>query len=82
MTYYVDATFNFPWARPIMQMVWLTLLALVMQQWAQSARARLWKPTRIKAIFWPLTALLISVPSFVIAALTYQSLVGQQILLG
>jgi|GEM_PF-280728 O-antigen ligase/tetratricopeptide (TPR) repeat protein len=82
VTYYIDATFNFPWARPIMQMVWLTLLALAMQQWAQSARARLWRPTRIKAIFWPLAALLISIPSFVIAALTYQSLVGQQILLG
>jgi O-antigen ligase/tetratricopeptide (TPR) repeat protein len=81
-TYYVDATFNFPWARPIMQMTWLSLFAVIMHQGTQISSVRLWRPSRILSFSWPILAIAISIPSLWITMLTYQSLVGQNLLLG
>jgi len=83
-TYVVDGNLNFPLARPIMQMVWVLVMALIVLLFLDAkAFNGSYKPTPIKkAYLASLICLVLLAPLTFIAYQTNLSLRGQQVLLG
>ena len=83
-TYMVDGALNFPIARPIMQMVWLLVMALIVLLFLDAKTFNKdHKPTPMKNAYWvSVVCLILLVPLTYITYLTYESHKGQQVLLG
>ncbi len=83
-TYMVDGALNFPIARPIMQMVWVLVMALIVLLFLDAkAFNGSHKPTPVKRSYLAgLLCFLILLPLTYITYLTNLSLRGQQVLLG
>ena len=83
-TYMVDGALNFPIARPIMQMVWLLVMALIVLLFLDAkAFNKDHKPTPMKNAYWvSVVCLVLLAPLTYITYQTNESLKGQQVLLG
>ena len=83
-TYVVDGNLNFPLARPIMQMVWVLVMALIVLLFLDAkAFNGSFKPTPLKkAYLVSIVCLVLLAPLTFIAYQTNLSLRGQQVLLG
>lgn len=83
MVYVIDASFNFPIARPIMQIMWVLVLAFAVYLYIESKREEFEaKPSKVSPKALILVLFVITLPLFYVAYLTNLSLRGQQVLLG
>ncbi|MDC1472559.1 O-antigen ligase family protein [Flavobacteriaceae bacterium] len=81
-TYMVDGALNFPIARPIMQMVWLLVMALIVLLFLDAkAFNKDHKPIPMKNAYWvSVVCLILLAPLTYITYQTNESLKGQQVL--
>lgn len=83
MVYVIDASFNFPIARPIMQIMWVLVLAFAVYLYIETKREALEaKQTKVSPKALILLLFVVSLPLFFVAYQTNLSLRGQQVLLG
>ncbi len=79
--YFVDANLNFPIARPQVLAPWALTMALITYYYSQATKTND-SPKKIKGLtFFPLSGILLMIPSIIITHTTYQSLKGQLFLL-
>ena len=80
LVYIIDALLNFPIVRPIMQIVFVLLLALVVSIFIDTTNANSNQSfvTLKKAYLLPLICLLLSIPVITVSFFTFESFIGQK----